>query len=238
MPSRKSKSDPAAGAATPVPASRVARATAATPTTPQPARPARRRPGAPAADDAPALDAARIIAAASRLLEDTGKLSMRALARELGVDPMAVYHYFPGKDALVAAVAGAGFDQVEAAATASRRARGWRGRLRVLARAYLDMARAAPALTRHLARAAPEDGSATQSAATPDIALRFEALFLHAIRELDLTPARARACQHALVDCIHGHALAGADLPDGLWNAELDVLLAGMETLARTTPSR
>jgi AcrR family transcriptional regulator len=48
----------------------------------------------------------RIVAAATRLLEQEGPsgLSMRRLARELGVSPMAPYRHFRGKDELIDAV--------------------------------------------------------------------------------------------------------------------------------------
>lgn len=171
-----------------------------------------------------ALDPARIVETAARLLEDTGRLSMRALAQELGANPMAVYHYFPGKDALIAAVAAARFSQVEVVRDAMQRVRNWQARVRLLARAYLDMVRAAQSLTRHLAKSAPPDDAT-------DIAIRFEVLFLAAVGELQLPPVRARACMHVLVDCIHGFALG--DAPVDAWDMELDVLLAGMEALAQ-----
>lgn len=54
----------------------------------------------------PKLSVNRIIDAAQAVIEARGLtgFSMRTLAVELGVDPMAVYHYFPNKDALVQGV--------------------------------------------------------------------------------------------------------------------------------------
>ena len=51
----------------------------------------------------PPLTADRIIAAALSILDREGYagLSMRRLGRELGVDPMAIYHHIPGKLALL-----------------------------------------------------------------------------------------------------------------------------------------
>ena len=47
---------------------------------------------------APALDSDTILQAALTLLEKQGEaFSMRALAQSLGVDAMAVYHYYAGK---------------------------------------------------------------------------------------------------------------------------------------------
>ncbi len=47
-----------------------------------------------------------IIAAALEIVEEQGlkKLTMRALGDRLGVEAMALYHYFPSKDALLEAV--------------------------------------------------------------------------------------------------------------------------------------
>jgi AcrR family transcriptional regulator len=50
-----------------------------------------------------ALDASAVLEAAMRLVQRHGvdKLSMRGLARELGVSPMAIYHHVPSKEALL-----------------------------------------------------------------------------------------------------------------------------------------
>jgi AcrR family transcriptional regulator len=62
------------------------------------------------------LSRERIIAAALELVEEDGLkgLTMRALGERLSVEAMAIYHYFPSKEALLEAVAGVGRD-VEAA---------------------------------------------------------------------------------------------------------------------------
>jgi TetR/AcrR family transcriptional regulator, tetracycline repressor protein len=48
----------------------------------------------------------RVVAAALALVDrdGLGGLTMRALGRDLGVDPMAVYHYLPSKDTLLDAI--------------------------------------------------------------------------------------------------------------------------------------
>ncbi|CAM3164945.1 HTH tetR-type domain-containing protein [Sphingomonas antarctica] len=55
-----------------------------------------------------------LLAAALDVLErdGPGALSLRALARAVGVSAMAPYHHFPDRMALLAAVATAGFDQM------------------------------------------------------------------------------------------------------------------------------
>ncbi|HEX2317251.1 MAG TPA: TetR/AcrR family transcriptional regulator [Thermomonospora sp.] len=51
------------------------------------------------------LDSEVIVAAAIRLLEEHGTLSVRQLGTELGADPSAIYRYFRNVDALLLAVA-------------------------------------------------------------------------------------------------------------------------------------
>jgi len=50
----------------------------------------------------PSLSESEIVTAALGLIQEVGleKLSMRALARKLGVPPMTIYNYVPSKDAL------------------------------------------------------------------------------------------------------------------------------------------
>ena len=61
----------------------------------------RGRPGGEGAGDRRGL----IVTAATRLFAEHGfdAVSLRQVAREAGVDPALVHHYFPGKDALFAA---------------------------------------------------------------------------------------------------------------------------------------
>lgn len=49
----------------------------------------------------------RVVSAALAIVDRGGleRLTMRAIGRELGVDPMAAYHYFPNKQAILHAIA-------------------------------------------------------------------------------------------------------------------------------------
>ena len=62
-----------------------------------------------------ALDKASIQAAALRLIDREGlaALNMRALAQELGVGTMSVYHYVPNKDAVLESVVEAVLAEIE-----------------------------------------------------------------------------------------------------------------------------
>jgi AcrR family transcriptional regulator len=60
------------------------------------------------------LSRERVVAAALRIVDRDGLkgLTMRALGRELGVDPMAVYHWVPRKDALLDLIVEAVFREI------------------------------------------------------------------------------------------------------------------------------
>ncbi|MFC8453366.1 TetR/AcrR family transcriptional regulator [Kitasatospora sp. NPDC057223] len=73
-----------------------------------------------------------------------GALTMRGLAAELGVEPMAVYRYAPGKDALLDGLIEVLLGEVEAALAAGPRHGGWRQQLHEGARAVYRAALAHP----------------------------------------------------------------------------------------------
>ncbi|MBX9727919.1 MAG: TetR/AcrR family transcriptional regulator [Sphingopyxis sp.] len=85
-------------------------------------------------------------------------LSLRALAREAGVSATAVYRHFPEKDALLAALALTGFDQLAAAQQAASRAASGQGALAAFSAsgaAYVRFAVINPELFRLMWKAAP-----------------------------------------------------------------------------------
>ncbi len=93
-----------------------------------------------------ALVEAGLKALESAPIED---LSLRALAREVGVSPTAVYRHFPDKQALLGALAAAGIEQLgqyQQAAAAS--AEGNSDAFGATGRAYVRWALANPALFR------------------------------------------------------------------------------------------
>jgi AcrR family transcriptional regulator len=91
-----------------------------------------------------------ILDAATAQLAEIGPaaLSVRAVARELGMASSAVYRYFPSRDALLTAMLVEVFDElgaaVEAADAGVRRRSDLRGRFRAMAHALRDWARAHP----------------------------------------------------------------------------------------------
>jgi AcrR family transcriptional regulator len=163
-----------------------------------------------------------IVDTASSLLEAEGKLTMRILAQQLQVDPMAVYHYFPNKEALVQAVAARRYAQLDAVAAGFGSEDSWQTRLTALSTAYLKLACSSPVLVRTLASGAADSGMPAK---------HFADAFALATAGLDLKGGRIDSAMHALVDFIHGYALAG--MPDEApWLAELEVLLLGIGALA------
>lgn len=174
-----------------------------------------RRPGRPART---VISANRILDAALALLERDGLdgLTMRAVARKLRVDPMALYHYFANRDEMLAAAAARAYS----ALTVELRGT-WRQRLLALARAYLAMLVQTGELMRYLVR------HPVQSAA-PIAHVR--GLFLKAVGSLDLAPRHVAAAHDAFVDLIHGVSLSGP--VEAALEAELEILFAGMSALA------
>ncbi len=78
--------------------------------------------------------------------EGYGRLSMRRLAQEVALSPMAVYRHFPGRAALLDAVAEAGFHRLEAALGARDDRATPHARIEALLDAYADFALAEPHL--------------------------------------------------------------------------------------------
>ena len=90
----------------------------------------------------------QLLEAAERVVAAEGhaQLSMRRLARDVGLSPMAAYRHFPGRSQLLDAVAEAGFHRLESALGARDTAATPRARIEALLGAYLDFALAEPHL--------------------------------------------------------------------------------------------
>ena len=173
---------------------------------------------------APALDSASILHAALALLEEQGEaFSMRALAHSLGVDAMAVYHYYAGKEELLLALMAQRFAALDPRQPPFTRRQAPRRRLLALCALYLELVSATPYFVRLMAR-----GLVTQA----DVAERFAALFEQALDGLELDrKTRQRGCD-TLVDFLHGYALAGRPASETTWHASVGLILAGMTAAA------
>ena len=168
----------------------------------------------------PALDSASILHAALALLEEQGEaFSMRALAQRLGVDAMAVYHYYAGKEELLLALMAQRFAALDPRQPPFTQRQSPPRRVLALCALYLELVSATPYFVRLMAR-----GLVTHT----DVAERFTALFELAIDGLALDKkTRLRGCD-TLVDFLHGYALAGRPASETQWYASVGLILAGM----------
>ena len=163
----------------------------------------RRRPGRPAAGGA-ALTRERILATALRLVDRHGlaALTMRRLAAELGVDPMAIYHHLPGKDVLIAGLV----RQVRAELRLPPAGATWQDRVRAFARAHRALFLAHPQLLLPLV---------TDPEAAAGGALEMSEELFAALAAAGLPPHALVRAADLVVDYVHGFALAECARPLG-----------------------
>jgi len=154
----------------------------------------------------PQLTVEGIVGAALELIDESGldALSMRRLGTKLGVDPMAVYHHVPGKDALLERVVRRVFDDVPAFVGDDRAPGAWRRRVRRWADAYRAVARAHP----HLVLRIVADPAVVAVAA-----VRVNESLFAALEASGLPPAHVAAAADVIVDFVNGYVLAEASGP-------------------------
>jgi TetR/AcrR family tetracycline transcriptional repressor len=138
----------------------------------------------------------RIVSAALRLIDDIGldRLSMRRLGAELGVDPMAVYHHVPNKDALLEAVVHHVFSAMPPPPSDGP----WPDRVRRWAETYRSVAEAHPNLVLRIV----SDPAAVAVAAV----LANEALYA-ALDAAGLSPGEVVRAADLIVDYVNGFTL-------------------------------
>ena len=159
-----------------------------------------RRAGRPRAGEE-TLTRGRILSAALALVDEEGMeaLSMRRLAKELGVDPMAIYHHLPNKRALLSAIIERVFSEMRVPEPEG--VGGWRERVRAWARAFREVARAHPRLVPHLA-SYPEAAAEATLESTEELYAAFEAA--------GMAPRQIVGAVGVVVDYLIGFALAEA----------------------------
>lgn len=177
---------------------------------------AQRKPGRPRAGKE-LLSPELICAAGLRLVDQYGieALGMRRLAAEMNVDPMAIYHHLPGKDAVLSGMIDLVFAELSLEVPKDA---DWRARVRAFARGYRRLAQAHPHLALHLALNL-HSGTASVLAAN-------EVLY-EALEEAGLPLPDVANAADLIVDFVNGHALAiglsrAANSEDG---ADLSALL-------------
>lgn len=180
----------------------------------------------------PNLSAERVRTTALRLIEEEGldQFSTRKLGRALGVEAMAIYWYYPSKEALLDAVVDLLFSKLDARLPDEASNVDWIDALRKLAHAYRALAHQYPNAFALLA---------TRRFATEGTYAFLDALFTLARREGldDRTTARwfrlvSSYCSGVALDEIAGHREAQSDQKDEQLRAKFPRLVAVSEHLA------
>lgn len=169
------------------------------------------------------LSRERVLAAALARVDAHGiaALTMRSLAADLGVDPMALYHYFANKAALLHALVAQIFSAFQPPIDTDAP---WAEQVRAFAMAYADLTHAHP----HLVLAIAADP------ATATLAADLVDPLLHsALRAADLAPDQVVAAAGVLIDYIHGFALGLQHVPNPTASIEsgLAIILAGIDLM-------
>ncbi|WP_019925310.1 TetR/AcrR family transcriptional regulator C-terminal domain-containing protein [Nocardia sp. BMG111209] len=178
------------------------------------------------------LDRDIIVAAAVRVAEAGGirSVTVRALAKELGLSTTAMYHHVDDKAQLLNLVAEATLATVELPCTGT-----WQERVRVFARsarrAMLGIDGIAEVLQTH-----PAKGAAQQ----------VDSLMQQLVVDAGVPPTRRESARILLMIFVMGsvtfeQAVEGLPhpltvTPDTRFEQGLDVLIAGLETLSRRNP--
>lgn len=145
---------------------------------------------------------------------------MRAVAKRLRVDPMALYRYVDSKEALLRAIARRRFSGLGSLPVI----RGsWRARLFEVSARYLSVCEASPQLVQALI---------ASSQAAEETRGEFERLVRDATAPLHLSSANVRLLSEVLADFLHGFALAPGAGTEGLCS-ELELIFDGIEARAR-----
>ncbi|MBY5992203.1 TetR/AcrR family transcriptional regulator [Ferrimonas balearica] len=139
------------------------------------------------------LSSEGILDCAKTLLRQEGKVpSVRAISGALGVDPMAIYHYFGNKAALLDALCRSLVADIHQPDGGD-----WRIEIEALCRSYLGLLEAHPGLLGTLL-------GLTSTGPAQVFIERFE----QALAPLALPPITLAHCRDLLVDYLHGYALA------------------------------
>jgi AcrR family transcriptional regulator len=169
----------------------------------------------------PPLTRSTILAKALDVIDSAGldALSMRRLGKELGVDPMAVYHHIPNKDELLSGVVQdvfAGMPEPPAAGP-------WQDRVRFWACSYRDLALAHPNLVLRIV---------TDARAVSIAAGHINESLESALVAGGLTPQAVSSGVGLIVDYVNGYVLAAASFPQPVkeegFTFALNTILAGL----------
>ncbi|AOT10374.1 TetR/AcrR family transcriptional regulator [Pseudoalteromonas luteoviolacea] len=141
-----------------------------------------------------ALSKAAIIRAAKNLMATTGNIpSIRKLSAQLGVDAMAIYHYFKNKDTLLKAITTSLIEDIYT----PQNTEDWQQELSALCKSYLAILSQYDGLL-HTLLSMKSDSPAEV----------FISRFEQIISVLELDSSQSEVFLHLLVDYLHGFSLA------------------------------
>lgn len=151
--------------------------------------------GRPSTDEQ-SISPAKILSEALGILDTEGleRLTMRALATRVGINPMTIYHHFKDRNGLIRALGDMVYADVSAPGSGDVRTR-----IAGLLAAYRAKVVQHPALTLAIF---------SHPAVFPDHATRITENLSTFLGELGLSPKRSLLWVHILVDYTHGAALA------------------------------
>ncbi len=170
-----------------------------------------------------------IVAAATALVEETGSedaITLRGVARKVGISAPSVYGHFENVDAIVMAVVAEAFAELEVALQAAGEAAAPGEHLRAIARAYLDFAHHRPHRYRVMfARHRTDPGMAMNQPRAAEELLGGQA-FNTLVNAVGGAEPDARAFTDATVlwVAIHGYASLQDSVPAFPWPAQADML--------------
>lgn len=174
------------------------------------------------------LTGALVLEAALQLVNESGMaaLTMRRLGARLGVDPMAVYYYFPNKQALLAKLVEEVFLEMRPIASDGA----WQSRVAEWANAYRDLALAYPHLVLQIATSLEAANVATSMANPPLYA---------ALHDSGLDTQAVKGAGDTLVDYVNGFVLFQVDgdthgaTVEAAFRFSVELIIGGIERLAK-----
>lgn len=156
-----------------------------------------RGPGRPSSVEE-SVSSTKILFEALNILDAEGleRLTMRALAARVGINPMSIYYRFKDRDGLIKALADKVYSDVSVPTEGDTRTR-----VAGLLAAYRAKVLKHPALTLAIF---------SRPAVFPDHAKRITVDLTNLLQEMGASPKRSLLWVHILVDYTHGAALAAA----------------------------
>ncbi len=128
------------------------------------------------------------------MLRDNKKISIRALANHLDIDPMAIYHYFANKAALLEAITVSIMEDIYQPKVSDN----WREEILALCYSYMTLLNDHPGLLETILSMSGVEAPAEV----------FRSRFRLAMTVLQLDAEQEETAIHLLVDYLHGFALA------------------------------